>query len=249
MQEYWEGYMKPIDGHPAMVSFNAEVSDTVPDSEYMYLGFVKVKLRNPKDDGLVNKDEGDDVGFIEDRLEMESLRYRAGKYIGRIITQGEVNFIYYLKMDFEWKNTVEATMKHFPEYSYEFGSRIDTEWEVYQKLLFPTVKEWQIIQNHHACDMLKEQGDNLRLERAIEHKMYFNSDEKRKEFIDLISAEGFTVQKELEPTEDQEIYGLQFYRIDKPFYYDIDELTIKLIDLGNSCEGQYDGWESSLVKI
>jgi hypothetical protein len=250
MQEYWEGYMKPIEGHPAMVSFNAGVADNVPDMELLYVGFVKVKLKNPKEDGLVTEDEGDDVGFIEDRLEMESLRYRIGKYIGRIITQGEVNFIYYLKLDFEWPDMVAVAMKHFPEYEYEFGSRMDTEWEVYQKLLFPNVKEWQIIANHHACDRLKEQGDNLRIERAIEHKMYFNSDEKRKEFIHLIEADGFKVQKELEALhDDKTIYGIQFYRIDKPYYYDIDELTMKLIDLGNSCDGQYDGWESSLVKI
>jgi regulator of RNase E activity RraB len=249
MQEYWEGYMKPIEGHPAMISFNAGVADNVPDMEFIYVGFVKVKLQNPKEDGLVSKDEADDVGFIEDRLEMESLRYRAGKYIGRIITQGEVNFVYYLKLDFEWADTVTAAMKHFPEYNYEFGSRIDMEWEVYQKLLFPNVREWQIIANHNACNRLIEQGDNLRVQRAIEHKIYFNSQEDRDKFVDLITADGFKVQKELEANQETNMIGLQFYRIDTPYYYDIDELTMKLIDLGESCNAQYDGWETSLVKI
>ncbi len=44
MQEYWEVYMKPMEGHPSMVSFNAGVSDGVPDTEYSYVGFVKVPL-------------------------------------------------------------------------------------------------------------------------------------------------------------------------------------------------------------
>jgi hypothetical protein len=248
MQEYWESYVKLIEGHKAMVSFNAGMADSVPNPEYMYVGFVKVKLQNPKEDGLVNEEESHDVGFIEDRLEMESLRWRSGKYIGRIITQGEVNFIYYLKMDFEWSNTVESAMTHFKDYSYEFGSRVDMEWEVYKKLLFPTIKEWQIIANHHSCNSLKEQGDNLRLERAIEHKVYFESSENRKAFIELIKAEGFMKQKEMEvPFNGKTIYGVQFYRKDIPFYYNIDELTMKLIDISNSCDGQYDGWECSLV--
>jgi len=249
MQEYWESYVKLIDGKKSMVSFNAGVSDFVPDTEYMYLGFVKVKLHHSKEDGLVTDEEANDVGFIEDRLEMESLRYRCGKYIGRIISAGEVNFIYYLKFDFEWANAVKDAMNHFPEYIYEYGSRIDTEWEVYQKLLFPSVREWQIIANHHSCMQLQEQGDDLKIKRAIEHKTYFESEKARSEFIKLVEEQGFIKQKETETTfNGKMIFGVEFYRIDTPFYYDIDEITMKLIDLSDSCNGSYDGWESSLVK-
>lgn len=249
MQEYWENYLKPIDGHKAMLAFNAGVSDFVPDEKYMYVAFVKVKLNAPKEDGLVNEEESNDVGFIEDRLEMESLRWKSGKYIARIITQGEVSFIYYLKMDFEWDSTVQEAMKHFPEYKYEFGSRIDAEWEVYQKLIFPTIREWQIIANHHSCDNLKEQGDNLDAKRAIEHKAYFNSHDDRNSFFTMIEKEGFKNQKEMEvPFNGNTMYGIQFYRKDIPHYYNIDELTMKIIDLSDSCNGHYDGWESSLVK-
>lgn len=249
MQEYWESYVKPIDGHKAMVSFNAGVSDFVPDTTYMYVGFVKVRLNMPREDGLVNEEEANDIGFIEDRLEMESLRWRSGKYVGRIISAGEVNFIYYLKLDFEWSNTVLSAMSHFAEYSYEYGSRPDTEWEVYQKLLFPSVREWQIIANHHSCDRLFEQGDTLKEMRAIEHKAYFESTSDREKFVAMISKEGFKKQKEMEvPLHDKTMYGVLFYRIDIPFYYDIDTLSMQLIDLCESCNGQYDGWESSLVK-
>ncbi len=250
MQEYWESYVKVVDGHKAMVSFNAGVSDIVPDTEYMYVAFVKVKLNNPKEDGLVTEEESNDVGFIEDRLEMESLRYRCGKYIGRIISQGEVSFIYYLKMDFEWKDTVQSAMSYFKEYTHELGSRTDMEWEVYQKLLFPSIKEWQIIANHHSCNQLEKEGDNLKIDRAIEHKAYFNSEEDRQKFILLIEEEDFINQRDMEvPFNNKIMYGVQFYRWDIPFYYNIDELTIKLIDISDSCNGNYDGWESSLVKI
>lgn len=249
MQEYWEGYMKPIEGHKAMVSFNAGVSDFVPDEAFLYVGFLKVKLQNPKEDGLVNDEESNDVGFIEDRLEMESLRYRAGKYIGRIISNGEVTFIYYLKMDFEWKDTIANAMSHFTEYEYEFGSRMDSEWEVYQKLLFPSTREWQIITNHHACDNLKKQGDTLQEKRALEHKVYFEEVQNREEFISLIEAKGFNKQSEMEvPFNGKTMYGVQFYRKDIPYYYEIDNLTMEIIDMSENLLGMYDGWECSLVK-
>jgi len=249
MQEYWESYVKQVDGHKAMVSFNAGVADFAPDEQHIYVGFVKVKLNKPKDDGLVTQEESDDISFIEDRLEMESLRWRSGKYIGRIITQGEVNFIYYLKLDFEWSSTVFAAMNNFPNYKYEFGSRMDMEWEVYKKLLFPSIREWQIIANHHSCNSLKEQGDTLQEVRAIEHKAYFENEKDREDFVSLVEIEGFKKQNDIEvPFNSKTMYGVQFYRVDKPFYYEIDEVTMKIIDMTNKCNGQYDGWESSLVK-
>jgi len=248
MQEYWEVYMKPIEGHPSMVSFNASVSETMPDMALGYVGFVKVPLLQPTKEGLVSAEEEGDIGFMEDSLEMESLRYRIGTYVGRIVTKSEINFIYYLKYEFEWADAVKAAMKKFTDYKFELGSRADFEWEVYQKLLYPTSSQWQIIQNHNSCDALAKSGDTLHISRAIEHKMFFETQEDRASFEKAIEEDGFSVQEEMEPTEDIALYGVQFYRVDIPFYYNIDELTLSIIAKGEQYNGQYDGWETSLVK-
>ena len=249
MQDVWETYMKPVDGRPAAVAFNAEVGDTLPDPELGTLGFVKVTMKSPTVEGLVSDDEADDVGFIEDRLEMEALRYRIGKYIGRVVSSGEVNFIFYLKYDFEWSEVVKIAMGHFPEYGFTSGSRPDPDWEVYRKLLSPTMHEWQMIYNHKTCDRLRAAGDNLRLPRAIEHKAYFETDEARRRFVEAVEKEGFVMQKEVPPSEEVPRYGVYFYRKDVPYYYEIDNLTRHLIDLGGQFGGMYDGWETSLVRI
>ena len=153
-------------------------------------------------------------------------------------------------MDFEWRDTVTQAMSYFVNYTYEFGSRIDSDWNVYQKLLFPNLKEWQIITNHHACDQLKEEGDNLRLPRAIEHKAYFKTTKDRDNFSKAIEEKKFQEQKQMEvPFRDETYYGLVFHRIDAPFYYEIDALTMMLIDEIQTYNGEYDGWECSLVKV
>ena len=249
MQEVWEAYMKPMDGRPASVAFNAEVAQMLPDNEFAVVGYVKVRLGTPTPEGFVSEAEADEIGFIEDRLEMEALRYRIGKYVGRVVTGGEAHFIFYLKYDFEWPGVVAAAMGHFPEYAYESGSRADAQWEVYRKLLFPTAREWQMIHNHHACDRLRAAGDNLRLPRAIEHRVYFETEKARSQFAEAITKEGFKVQKEVPPSEKTPLYGLHFYRTDTPYYYDIDALTHALIALGARFDGEYDGWETSLVRI
>jgi len=249
MQEVWESYMKPVDGHAAAVAFNAEVAEQLYDTELTVMGFVKVGLLSPTAEGFVSDGESDELGFIEDRLEMEALRYRIGKYVGRVLSKGEAHFIFYLKYDFEWPDVVATAMGHFPGYGYEFGSRADPEWEVYRKLLFPTAREGQMIHNHHTCDRLRAAGDNLRLPRAIEHRAYFQTAEQRGAFVSRIEKEGFRVQKEVPPTQESPLFGLHFYRIDTPYYYDIDALTLSLIELGEHVDGVYDGWETSLVKM
>jgi hypothetical protein len=248
MQEIWENYMKPVDGRPSAVAFNAEAADALPNDTLGFVGFIKLRLRSATEEGFVAESEADMVKEIEDRLEMEALRYRVGKYIGRIVTGGEVHFIYYLKYDFEWPDVAAVTMAAFPDYTYEYGSRPDPEWEVYRKLLFPTDREWQLIQNHHTCDRLKAAGDNLRIRRAIEHRAFFAKHEGRERFVEHISAEGFKVQADDSPEEVSPPFGIRFYRMDAPYYYDIDAVTLQIIAWAEAFEGQYDGWETSLVK-
>lgn len=249
MQEYWELYMKQIDGNIASVLVNAGISAELPSEDKYFMGFIKLAMKNPNDKGLISQEEEASLSFIEDKIEMESLRYRIGNYVGKIVSNGEMTFIYYLKHDFEWADMVQSAMKEFSDYNYEYGSKMDPEWEIYNKLLFPTSIEWQIIQNHKVCDNLKAKGDSLHLTRAIEHKAYFETAKQRGSFVERIESESFKVKEFIEPNENTPMLGLCFYRQDKPFYYDIDTLTLHLIDLANQCEGQYDGWETSVVKI
>lgn len=241
--------MKQIDGHIASVFVNAGISVELPSEDKFYVGFIKLKMKAPNDRGLISQEEETQLSFIENKIEMESLRYRVGNYVGKIVSNNEITFIYYLKYDFEWPNAVQSAMNTFPDYEYTFGSKMDSEWEVYHKLLFPTPIEWQIIQNHKVCDRLIQSGDSLHLPRAIEHKAYFKTPELRETFIEHIAAESFKVKDLMEPTEKTPMAGISFYRQDKPFYYDIDALTLHLIDLSSRFGGAYDGWETSVVKI
>lgn len=249
MQEYWELYMKQLDGNIASVLVNAGISAELPSDDKYFMGFIKLTMKVPNERGLISEEEEAQLAFIEDRIEMESLRYRIGSYVGKIVTNGEMTFIYYLKHDFEWPDVVHAAMKEFPDYRYEYGSKMDSEWEIYHKLLFPTPIEWQIIQNHKVCDHLIQSGDSLHLPRAIEHKAYFETAEQRETFIEHIAEESFKVKDLMEPTQETPMAGISFYRQDKPYYYDIDALTLHLIDLSARYGGAYDGWETSVVKI
>jgi hypothetical protein len=248
MQEYWEIYMKNLEGKPASILFNAGISMDITDMElsYPHIAFVKVKLKETNDKGLLSKNEEAEILFLEDKLEASLIKFRIGKYVGRIISDGYVTFLYYLQFTYNWQDFLDFALIEHQSYDMTSGTEEDPTWSYYQKLLYPKAKEWQIIQNHKVCDALKKQNDNLHLTRAIEHTLYFQSEYKKADLIEELEDMGFKINKELE--NDKGFKGFSFYRIDKPFYHDIDKLTLSLIDTLEIYDASYDGWETSVVK-
>jgi hypothetical protein len=248
MQEYWELYMKNLEGKPASILFNAGISMDIEAIRYIYpqIAFVKVKLKEPNERGLLSKEEEPEIAYLEDKLEASLIKYRIGKYVGRIFSDGYVTFLYYLQFTYNWQDFLNFALDEFESYEITSAYQEDEEWNYYKKLLYPTSREWQIIQNHKVCDQLKAKEDTLEVPRAIEHTLFLGDDTDKEALVEVLMQEGFGVMDEIE--NDEGIKGFNFYRIDKPFYMDMDELTLHLIDLIEMHGASYDGWETSVVK-
>jgi len=248
MQEYWELYMKNLEGKPASIQFNAGISMEVDELQYSYptVAYVKVKLQEPKENGLISENEEPEILFLEDKLEASMIKFRIGKYVGRVISDGYVTFLYYVQYTYNWPDFIEFALEEHQNYDITNGHNEDREWNYYKKLLYPTSREWKLIQNHKVCENLIEEGDNLHFERAIEHKIFMPSVGKKEALQEALLADGFKIKKEIE--NEDGVKGLSFYRLDKPFYHDIDAITLNLIDIAEAHDALYDGWETSLVK-
>ena len=248
MQEYWELYMKNLEGRPSSILFNAGISMDVEKFKYIYpqIAFVKVKLKEPNERGLVSVSEEPEIAFLEDKLEASLIKFRIGKYVGRIFSDGYVTFLYYLQFTYNWQDFLNFALDEHTSYEITSGFQEDSEWGYYSNLLYPNAKEWQIIHNHKACDALKAKEDNLHLARAIEHKAFFSQTVQEEALRAKLEEEGFGILDEI--LNDDGVKGIKFYRIDKPFYHDIDALTLELIDTLEAYGASYDGWESSVVK-
>ncbi len=248
MQEYWEIYMKNLEGKPASILFNAGISIDIKAIRYIYpqIAFVKVKLKEPNERGLLSQNEEAEITYLEDKLEASLIKYRIGKYVGRIFNDGYVTFLYYLQFTYNWQDFLDFALDEFKSYEISSGFQEDEEWNYYKKLLYPTSREWQIIQNHKVCDQLKSKEDTLEVPRAIEHKLYLGETTDKEALIEALAHEGFGVMDEI--SNEDGVKGFSFYRVDKPFYTDIDTLTLHLIELLESYSASYDGWETSVVK-
>ena len=248
MQEYWEIYMKSLEGKPASILFNAGISMEIEKIKYIYptIAFIKVKLKEPKENGLLSSQEEPEIMFLEDKLEASLIKFRIGKYVGRIINDGYVTFLYYLQFTYNWQDFLDYALDEHTEYEISTGFQEDSEWNYYKNLLFPNAKEWQIIQNHKVCDALKAKGDTLEIPRIIEHKIFFtnSNQEQRVKLLETLKDDRFEKLEDIK--SEDEIEGVVVFRDDKPFYTDIDELTLKLIDICEEYGASYDGWETKI---
>ncbi len=248
MQEYWELYMKNLEGYPSSILFNAGISMDIEELKYTHptVAFVKVMLKEPNKNGLLSEEEESEILFLEDKLEAAMLKFRIGKYVGRVISNSSITFIYYLQFTYNWQDFLEFALADFSYYEITNGFSDDNEWNYYKKLLYPSAKEWQLIQNHKVCKSLLEHGDDLKISRAIEHKLFFHDMSQKNNLISSLKNDGFVIQEDIE--NEDKIQGISFYRLDKPFYEDIDALTLNLIDISQQYNASYDGWETSIVK-
>ncbi|MDD5406368.1 MAG: DUF695 domain-containing protein [Sulfurovaceae bacterium] len=246
MDEHWEIYMKTIDGAIASVQSNVGIATELEDAKAIYptVGFVKAMLKTPKENGLLSDEEQPEISYLEDKLESSLIKFRIGKYVGRIISQGSVTFIFYLQFTYNWEDFLSFALEEFQGYDIVQGFQEDNEWNYYHHLLYPSVYEWQIIHNHKVCDSLQANGDDLKISRMIEHNFYLPDKAKSDILKDELRKDGFILQEESKDLENK----IMFYRKDIPFYYDIDELTLGLIKLGEKHGAIYDGWETSIVK-
>ena len=104
MQEYWELYMKNLEGKAALIQFNAGISMDLEELGYSHqiVGFVKAKLKDANEKGFLGEAEEAEILFMEDKLEAAMLKFRIGKYVGRVISDGYVTFIYYLQFTYNF---------------------------------------------------------------------------------------------------------------------------------------------------
>jgi hypothetical protein len=103
--------------------------------------------------------------------------------------------------------------------------------------------------NQKVILQLTKAGDKLIKERRIDHWLYFETEDDRRNFFILIADKGFLVDK-MDKMKDERThpYSLQIYRTDKPELAGITRLTLYLSKEAAKHKGVYDGWETFVIK-
>lgn len=252
----WGMYMQGLDEKPALTRVNLALDEFAPVEDYKYRIQFAVYFQEPLENGLPNSEENPILWEIEDLI-FEEIQKLDVIDAGLMKWNGRTNFFLYAKSEDGIKEAfVNALQSKFADYRWDFWVDEDSEWDGYFETLYPSPYSMQEIQNNRVIHALEEAGDDLDVERAIEHWAYFKTKEGADAFIEKTEEMGFELfmdellehEETKDEVEDKEEYPYQVRVSNLLSPLDVHETTWDLMDLAEEFDGYYDGWECAVVK-
>jgi regulator of RNase E activity RraB len=244
-EDRWECYLFQTKDGPVSNFVNLDADKRQDGLPIRYL--VKIRINEPREHGFPTKDEDTVLWELEDVLEKCVHSGKHGYYVGRSTHAGQRTFCYYMRNESTLKETdIENAIARFAQYVPQCTRKYDDKWEYYHDYLYPSPEEMQCIQNRMVVDSLVKNGDSLESPRETDHWIYFSDPSQRNRYRDETVALGFKTREERRLDDGR--YCLQIHRVDKVDYRSINNVVLTLFRLAEKYNGEYDGWETFVVK-
>jgi uncharacterized protein (TIGR01619 family) len=248
-QEEWEFYFSNVDDKLASILVDLGLSKVAPMTDKPNVVWISIKMNDPREDGLSSQEESGTLSEIDDALVHKLTSTHNSIYVGRLTSAGERDLYFYFGDTSLYDKAISEVMLAYPKYQFDFGSKEDKEWGGYFDFLYPTPQQYQSIQNRRVLDNLEKHGDKLTKERDVHHWIYFKTERDRETFLGKIANDGFSIlDKDYNKELEEAPYTLHIRRVDKVDHNSVDDYVIYLWKLAADCNGDYDGWETSIEK-
>lgn len=245
MSGHWNSYVTIRDDLPASIMLDMSLRHDPPCAAYPLMASVRIHMRAPRDDGLSSTEEYEPLSAIFEALE-KTVAEGQGVFAGRIHGNGVQDYVFYVVGRPAFEAGVAAAMRAFPDYRFDLDGRDDPAWSVYLETLYPSPRDYQAMGNRDVCEGLTRNGDDLQTPRLIDHCAYFPDEISRRRFVNHMLAQGFRITDQFETDEAQPLYGLVFSQLAVPAH--IDDYQLPVFDDVIEFGGDYDGWETIIVK-
>lgn len=248
-EDQWDVYMAQYEKGAGSTVINMSLKEFAPITDYPFLLITGVALIDCSKEGLPTKDEFEVLYKISDKVKSIVDSNSKNKAAGTFSYQCERKDYYYVTDTTSLRKILEAAYQQdFPAYKYSINIRQDKNWEAYLTFLYPNEETSEYMSNQKVILNLSEAGDNLAKERQVDHWLYFKTEVGRNSFISYALSEKYKIESKAF-TKDAELkYQLQISRVDKVDIESISKITIALRKKAKSLNGQYDGWETFVIK-
>lgn len=248
-EEDWDFYFSNVDDIIGSFYVDLGLAKVAPLFDKPNLVWISVNMNNPREDGLSSNEEFDTLSAIEDRLQEFINSKHNSIYAGRLTTDGRRDFYFYMGDTTLYDKTISESMVAFPTYTFDFGIKEDRQWEQYLNFIYPNPRQFQSIQNRRVVDNLEKNGDPLTKARQVDHWIYFKTHSDRTDFLKKIEHLKFDIVSGDEKTSFGDFpYKLHISRVDNVDLDSVDDYVLDLWEFANECNGDYDGWETSVEK-
>ncbi len=125
---------------------------------------------------------------------------------------------------------------------------IDPTWNYYETQLFPTMLQYQSVQNRIQIEKMQKSGDKIEAPRRINHYLSFPNQEMRSQFMLLLRSQSYAIKDEFYQPDQPLPHGLCIRNIGPIDYASFDSYMQTLIPMTESCKGEYQYWDCPIVR-
>lgn len=243
----WGSFSTLIDDRMASIRLNLALNSIAPYPSYTYALRLRIAiLKVDPETGFPDYDEFSNLNLIEDRLS-EAMKRIAAIYVGVVITDGHIEFYYYLKGRERHMPIIAQVMEQFSKYQYSSATLVDPDWKQYFDFLYPNEYEYQSILNQRIWYRLDKEGDDHSQLREITHKFSFETYDDRVSFMGDASALDYDISSRKKEEGDPRPYKLEISRFDTTELPSINQHVWELIEISKKYNGKYSGWSCNVV--
>ena len=246
----WGQYFCNVNHKLSSILVDLNLKDLLPDHNRENLIWIWIYMQSPRADGLSSNEEFETLNAIEDALTKRVEEDCGACLAGRITGDGRREFYYYGRRPLNLHRLAEEELATFPGYLFDCDTQPDPGWSQYLDVLYPTEENYQLIKNMAVLEALENAGDEADIIRPVWHYVVFDSDDRRKRFIDWSQENGFVPTDRVRSNAPGEldpgmvcVVRSQSTRPDE-----IDNYVLKVFGAAKQFGGDYDGWETRVEK-
>lgn len=245
----WEVYLAQYEKGPGSTVVNMDIIKIAPDKTLPFLFSAGVIFTNCTGDGFPVSAEFSNLNTISDSIITLLNRLVKNTSVGTFTYQCQRREYFYVPDTAGLRQQISSLIStRFPAYTATFNIKPDKEWEAYLTFLYPSETIMEYIKNEKVLMQLSKAGDKLDKPRQVDHWLYFKKDEDRNCFIRYANQQHYKIGTKETFPDRAFPFKLNISRIDKVNIASISKITLELEHEAKKCHGDYDGWETFVIK-
>ena len=248
-EENWDAYLAQYPKGPGSTVLDMELKNKAPFKDFPFLLKTGVSFKHCTDQGMPTDSMFATLYTISDSVKAVVSLHKKNILAGSFTYQCSRYDYYYLSDTLGIREELNSMYaNHFPAYEALVMLREDKPWEAYLQFLYPNEETREYMSNQQLVMQLQQAGDNLQQERQVDHWLYFATEKDRDCFVSYVQQNGFSIEGKNKTDQPGKSWQLHVSRTDKVDLAAISKLTMILRKEAARCRGDYDGWETFVIK-
>lgn len=246
--EKWESYLATYEKNkPGSTTIRMDLVDRAPIPDYNFVLVTGLTFESKREDGFPQGETFDILHKVGDELVKLLNNNGENLLVGSFMFDFQRLEYFYLKSDTGIQKQLEEFYKRkYPKNKFYINIKEDKKWTYYLDFLYPNDDTLNYISDEKVVNQLRESGDSLEKKRRVDHWIYFSKKENMKLFKAEITKSNFKIEFSGINNESYLPFEIRIWRIDKVDIDSIYPITNFLRKLAMKCNGDYDGWETSV---